>query len=78
MSQQIDQVFGMDWTESTYIGDGVYMMDATHRQGVPSVAVRTDKDFRHFVIFFEYSDFETMVTKGRAIFEGYMPKKEKG
>ena len=26
----IDTVLGLDWSEATYIGDGVYLMDATH------------------------------------------------
>ena len=50
----IDNVFGMDWTESQYVGDGVYVMDSTDKTGIPSVAIRTDRtapNERHAIPF---------------------------
>lgn len=39
----IDRWCKLDWSESEYIGDGVYVLDATERQGVPSIALRCDR-----------------------------------
>ena len=63
----IDEVFGMDWAEARYIGDGVYMLDSSDHTGIPSVAIRTDREFRHFVIVLEDNVFEDMVKVGQAM-----------
>ena len=63
----IDNVFGMDWSDARYIGDGVYIRDATDHMGVASVALRTDREFAHQIIVFETSDYETMIEYGREI-----------
>ena len=62
----IDTVLGLDWSGATYIGDGnVYLMDATPRQGVASVAVRTDREYQNHVIVFELEVFKDLVSRGR-------------
>ena len=64
----IDDSLGMDWTKAQYVGDGIYMMDATDRQGVLSVAIRTDRE-KHSssaVIVLEKDIFESLVRQGRA------------
>ena len=45
----IDTVHGLDWSEATYIGDGVYLVDSTRHTGVASVALRADVDYQNFV-----------------------------
>ena len=67
----IDNVFGLDWSQSKYVGDGVYVMDASVHAGVASVAVRTDGESTHHVIIFEEQFFEDLVTSGRAILAHY-------
>ena len=69
----IDTVFGMDWSESRYIGDGVYIMDATPRMGIPSVALRTDRESMSHVIVFEEADFRDMARIGKELFQKYHP-----
>jgi len=63
----IDNVFGMDWSDAQYIGDGVYIRDATDHLGVPAIALRTDRGFEHQIIVFESSDFHDMVRYGSEI-----------
>ena len=64
----IDSVLGLDWSEdTTYIGDGVYLKDATPHIGIPSVAVRTDRGDAHHVIVFEDMVFRDLVKRGTAI-----------
>ena len=61
----IDSVLGLDWSYDTvYIGDGVYLKDATPLMGVASVAVRTDRGDAHHVIVFEDSVFRDLVKHG--------------
>ena len=64
----IDDSLGMDWTKASYVGDGVYIMDATDRQGVLSVAIRTDREkySSSAVIVLEKDIFESLVRQGRA------------
>ena len=60
----IDTVLGLDWSGATYLGDGVYLMDATHYTGVAAVAVRTDREYQNHVIVFELEVFKDLVSKG--------------
>lgn len=63
----IDNVLGMDWTEARYIGDGVYMKNASEHTGIPSVALRTDREDSHMdVIVLEDSVFDELVRAGQA------------
>ena len=61
----IDRTLGLDWSEARYVGDGVYCLDATDRQGVPSVAIRTDRYIggqeEHHVIVLEDNVLEDFV-----------------
>ena len=36
---QIDHVYGMDWGDARYVGDGVYIRDCTDYSGIPAVAL---------------------------------------
>ena len=69
-----DTVLHMNWTESQYVGDGVYILDSTERSSVPSVALRTDRESRHHVILLEEREFEEMVSAGRKLLEKYHRK----
>ena len=40
---RIDRTLNLDWSDAQYAGDGVYVLDSTHRTGTPSVAVRADR-----------------------------------
>ena len=60
----IDTVIGLDWSNATYIGDGVYLADASLHIGIPSVAVRTDREWDNHVIVFEVEVFRDLVSKG--------------
>lgn len=62
--QYIDQVLHLDWRDSKYIGDGVYIIDASPTLGVPSVALRADRDGVPSVIGFEAREFNAMVNMG--------------
>ena len=61
----IDNVLGMDWSDATYVGDGVYLRDATDYMGIPALAIRTDQEFNQHVIVFEVDVFDTLVRRGR-------------
>ena len=62
--QYIDQVLHLDWRNAKYIGDGVYITDASPTLGVPSVALRTDRGGVPCVIGFEAREFHTMTRIG--------------
>ena len=62
---QIDHVFGMDWGDARYVGDGVYLRDCTDYSGIPAVALRTDRDNQHFVIVLEAEFFDYVVRTGQ-------------
>ena len=64
----IDNVFGMDWSDAQYIGDGVYIRDATDHLGIKAVAIRTDREWQHHVIVLEAKVFSTFVEMGDAYF----------
>lgn len=63
----IDDVFGMDWTDSTYLGDGVYLKDSSERTGINSVALRTDRNMgaTHQVIVLEDGVFADLMHEGK-------------
>ena len=63
----IDNVLGMDWLNATYLGDGVYLRDASDYMGIPALAIRTDRESDHHVIVFEADVFDTLVRRGQAI-----------
>ena len=67
----IDRTLGLDWSEARYVGDGVYCLDATDRQGIPSVAIRTDRYIggqeEHHVIVLAENDFEDLVRIAQAM-----------
>ena len=67
----IDTVLGLDWSNSTYIGDGVYLMDASLDMGIPSVAVRTDREYQNHVIVFEVEVFKDLVHKGTEMLQAW-------
>ena len=67
----IDTVIGLDWSEATYIGDGVYLVDATPHMGIASVAVRTDRDWQNHVIVFELEVFKDLVSKGTEMLKAW-------
>ena len=62
---QIDHVFGMDWGDARYVGDGVYIRDCTDYSGIPAVALRTDRENQHFVIVLEAEFFDYVVRIGQ-------------
>ena len=65
---KIDSILGMDWSEARYIGDGVYVMEAEDRQGIPAVALRTDRSENGSnVIVLESEYFEELVKVGQAL-----------
>ena len=70
----IDDVLGLDWSEATYLGDGVYLMDATPHQGVASVAVRTDHGDQNHVIVFELEVFKDLVSRGTEMLKAWQCK----
>ena len=63
----IDDILGMDWSDATYLGDGVYLRDATDYMGIPALAIRTDRGFNHHVIVFEGDVFGQLVRRGQDI-----------
>ena len=64
---QIDRVFNLDWSEAQYAGDGVYVLDSTHRTGIPSVAIRADRGEEQHVILLEKKVFESLARSGGAM-----------
>ena len=64
---QIDHVFGMDWGDARYVGDGVYLRDCTDYSGIPAVALRTDRENQHFVIVLEAEFFDYVVRTGQEL-----------
>ena len=65
--QYIDQVLHLDWRNAKYIGDGVYITDASPTLEVPSVALRTDRDGVPSVIGFDAREFNAMVEMGEQL-----------
>ena len=67
----IDRTLGLDWSEARYVGDGVYCLDATDRQGIPSVAIRTDRYIggqeEHHVIVLEDNVLDDFVRIAQAM-----------
>ena len=61
-----DQVFGMDWSDAEYIGDGVYIREASDSMGIRSVALRTDRNEgrTHHVIVLEDMVFQELMDRG--------------
>ena len=70
----IDTVHGLDWSEATYIGDSVYLVDSTRHTGVASVALRTDRDYQNFVIVLELEVFRDFVSKGTEMLAAWQVK----
>ena len=66
--EKIDQITGLDWSESKYVGDGVYVRSAADYMGIPSVAIRTDRGDVHHVIVMETDIFAAFVKEGKRIF----------
>ena len=69
----VDNVLGMDWSDATHIGDGVYVRDATDYLGIRSVVLRTDRHIDqgevHHVIVLEDFVYAQLVWYAKAIFE---------
>ena len=64
---QTDRVLGLDWSEAQHAGDGVYVLDASHHTGAPSLAIRTDRGFDQHVILLEQETFLSLVRTGQAM-----------
>ena len=65
----IDRVFNLDWSNAEHAGSGVFVMDATHRTGIPSVAVRSDRGEEHHVILMERTIFKNLTRYGRMLMD---------
>ena len=63
----IDRVFNLNWSDAEHAGGGVYVMDATHRTGIPSLAVREDRGEEHHVILMERTIFKNLTRYGRML-----------
>ena len=74
----IDNVLGIDWSTSKYVGDGVYMTDSTSQTGMPSVALRTDRMDQQHIILLEKREFEDMVKTGQEIMEKHKKVSQDG
>ena len=70
----IDTVIGLDWSEATYIGDGVCLVDATPHMGIAAVAVRTDRGYENHVIVFELEVFKNLVSRGTEMLAAWAGK----
>ena len=64
---RIDRVLNLDWSEAQCAGGGVYVLDSTHRTGIPSVAVRADRGGKQHVILLEKKVFESLARSGGAM-----------
>ncbi len=64
---QTDRVLGMDWSGARHAGDGVYVPDASHHTGAPSLAIRTGRGFAQNVILLEQDTSLTLVRTGQAM-----------
>ena len=63
----IDRVFNLDWSDAEHAGGGVFVMDAIHRTGIPSLAVRADRGGEHHVILLERTVFKNLTRYGRML-----------
>ena len=63
----IDRVFNLDWSDAEHAGSGVFVMDATHRTGIPSLAVRLDREEEHHVILSERTIFKNLTRYGKML-----------
>ena len=62
-----DRVLNLDWSNAEHAGGGVYVLDATHRTGIPSLAVRADRGGEHHVILMERTVFKNLTRYGRML-----------
>lgn len=65
--EQTDRILGLDWSEAQHAGDGVYVLDASHHTGAPSLAIRTGRGPDQHVILLEQDTFESLVRTGQAM-----------
>ena len=63
----IDRVFNLNWSDAEHAGSVVYVMDATHLTGIPSLAVRSDRGEEHHVILMERTIFKNLTRYGRML-----------
>ena len=63
-TDRIDRALNLDWSDAQYVGGGVYVLDSTHRTGIPSVAVRADRGEEQHVILMEKQVFEILARYG--------------
>ena len=63
----IDRVFNLDWSDAEHAGGGVFVMDAIHHTGTPSLAVRANRGGEHHVILLERTVFKNLTRYGRML-----------
>ena len=64
-----DRVLNLDWSNAEHAGGGVYVLDATHRTGIPSLAVRADRGGEHHVILMERTVFKNLTRYGTMLMD---------
>ena len=64
-----DRVLNLDWSNAEHAGGGVYVLDATHRTGIPSLAVRADRGGEHHVILMEKTVFKNLTRYGTMLMD---------